>query len=267
MGVALALGNTVKPPEPIGSGDEIENALQWLARMTRSFASDVTDDELHLFFDPQRRRFVTPEIAPATVLELSLPDLVLQFEENGLPSPHAMDVDDKSTSEIEAWLLCEMLHRGFDRDRFSKRLPYKSDHLLTGDERKYAPSAHLDELRGHAESLVAASRIIRALRAASTDGPADIPSDRLMCWPESSTIGFISTSRDGAADLKVGYALASARGGTPAGFFVAFRSPPFRDKESKKALDVSEDRLGAADPSIVETLSSMMVSMRVSVAN
>ena len=268
MGVPLALGNTVKPPELVGAREEIENALQWLARMTWSFASSGVDgQELHLFFEPRRMRFLTPEIATATIIELSLLDLVLQFEEGGVPSPHAMNVDDKSSSEIEAWLLCEMLHRGFERDRFSKRLPYKSDHLLSGDERKYAPGTHLDDLQGHADLLVAASRIIGAVRECTSDEPTDMRSDRLLCWPESVEIGFISHGRDGTADLKVGYTLPDPVSGAPASFFVALRSP-FLHMSDRHLLSAGENGQGiVTDSVIVEKLSSMMASKRLASAH
>ena len=222
-----SLGNTVKPPEPIGSLDEIHNALHWLARMTRSFhAPAAADADVPLIFDPAGLRFLTPEIAPATALTLTLPDLVLQFEENGKLSPHAMEVDEKSSTEIEAWLLCELLHRDFDRERFSKSLPYRQQRLLTGDERKFAPSEHIEELRGLADQMEAAASVLLTLeasyggRAPVSGGPHD-----LLCWPENLEIGFASAGRDGTIDLKVGYRLGGLNGADAPIFFVRPASP------------------------------------------
>ncbi len=265
MSTMPSLGNTLKPPEPIGSRDEIHNALHWLARMARSFhASTSADDSVPLLFDPDRLRFLTPEIAPGTALTLSLPDLVLQFEENGALSPHAMDVDEKSSTEIEAWLLCELLHRGFDRERFSKSLPYPQDRLLTGDERKYASSEHIEELRKLTDALESAASILLSLKDAHGGGlqASEAQQRNLVCWPERLEIGFTSASQDGAVDLDVGYMLGDPNEGDAPVFFVRPVLTPLRPIASSAlpADDLSQAGLH-------ETLDGMVAKMRASVAH
>ena len=97
----------------IKARDETQNLPQWLARMTRSFATphDHLPDTA-LFWNGDHKVLSTPEIAGGTVLQLQLPGLILQFAEDGKPVPHPLEVDGKSSAEIEAWLLVEMLHRG-----------------------------------------------------------------------------------------------------------------------------------------------------------
>jgi hypothetical protein len=143
------------PGKFVRARDEAQNLAQWLARMTLSFEESRKDSmDTSLSWNGATKVISTPEIAANVTLQLQLPDLILQFSENGEPVPHAMEVEGKSSAEIEAWLLVEMFHRGFDRDRFDKDLPYRWLKMMTGDEAKYSPgdvSAELQILTSYLE--------------------------------------------------------------------------------------------------------------------
>lgn len=167
---------------------QLRNAVQWLARVANSYAG-APDGRLQLRFDADARRLSTPELAPETRLTLQLPDLVFQFYERGVATKHPLDVDDKSSTEIEAWLLAELLHRGFDRDRFTKELPYAWDGQMSGDEAKYSPHRLSDSLRTLTRDLVEAAVASQA-RKGDTAGHAstsDVPFRPDRCRVEPAT--------------------------------------------------------------------------------
>ncbi len=99
------------------------NLAQWLARIGNSYvAGDRPDDRVSLSFS--RGSFVTKSFEREFVLELRLPSLEMQFQERGKPVPHILNPEEHSPAETEAWILVELLHRGVERDKFSKSLPY-----------------------------------------------------------------------------------------------------------------------------------------------
>lgn len=210
---------------------EAQNAAQWLARLALSYAGQSgRDEEVRLLWDRATQRIVTPEVAPGTALELSLPTLTLQFLENGKPSPHAIDIDGKSSTEVEAWILVELLHRGFDRDIFSKQLPYRWGHLMSGDVAKYSPQRLAEELRDLTQRFEDAAEILIQMKgvvAVQEDGsksraPSKASSEELICWPDGLDIGFlVPTFATGATDgqIKVGFTLGDDKFIQP-GFFV-----------------------------------------------
>ena len=72
-------------PRELGKARHLaHNGAQWLARIARSYIEPVTD-EAHtcLSWVDDGNALVTQEIAPGLVLELRLPELVLQFKEEG----------------------------------------------------------------------------------------------------------------------------------------------------------------------------------------
>jgi hypothetical protein len=182
--------------------DQAQNVSQWLARMTKSFAvSHGRPPTCELFWISQTQTICTPEIAPGTVLELRLPELWLQFSEGGALVPHRLEVEEKSSAEVEAWLRVEMLHRGFEREKFSTELPYHWSKLMSGDEKKYCPESLERELQLLTGWFQNASTILLKARNrlhASLEGDAnfmvaasdaDTPA-RLKCWPDRFDIGF-----------------------------------------------------------------------------
>lgn len=180
---------------------EAQNAVQWLARLAFSYAAPGGDALLR--WDQGRSAVTTGELASGVTAELCLPALRLQFAEQNRPSAHPIDLDGKSSSEVEAWILVELLHRGFDRDRFATRLPYQWAHLMAGDEPKYmaetrAPAlTELTTLYNQAASVIfeTGQRADHESRSAAGDGDRN-----LICWPESFDIGIALPAAPGGPD-------------------------------------------------------------------
>jgi hypothetical protein len=150
------------------------NLAQWLARIANSYvAGDRPEDRVLLGFS--RGIFVTKPFDREFALELRLPTLEMQFQERGKPAPHILNPEEHSPAEAEAWILIELLHRGIERDKFSKSLPYAIDNLMSGDAEDYTPEACADGLELLNAWLCAAASIL------SPDG-------RVACQPESITL-------------------------------------------------------------------------------
>ena len=116
----------------------------------------------------------SPSIASSR-LNCACRRLEMQFQERGKPVPHLLNPEEHSPAETEAWILVELLHRGIERDKFSKSLPYVIDNLMSGDAEDYAPEACVGGLELLNAWFCAAASIL------SPDG-------RVACRPESLTI-------------------------------------------------------------------------------
>jgi hypothetical protein len=92
--------------------------------------------------------------------------------ERGKSMPHLFNPEERSPAETEAWILIELLHRGIERERFSKSLPYAIDNLMSGDAEDYSPEACAEGLKLLNAWFCAAASVL------SPDG-------RLACRPES----------------------------------------------------------------------------------
>lgn len=122
------------------------NLVQWPARIANSYvAKNSAEDRLALDFH-RDGSMVTRSFDHEIALGLRLPALELQFQECGTRVPHILDPEEHSPAEVEAWILVELLHRGVDRDKFSKSLPYTIPNLLSGDAEDYSPAACGDGL-------------------------------------------------------------------------------------------------------------------------
>lgn len=126
---------------------QTHNAVQWLARMVRSFRSVNAGNDIVLNWDEKRNAFVTEEFAGGLRMELRLPELTLQFLEDDKPIKHELHMEGRSPAQVEAWVLVELLHRGVDRERFSKDLPYDIPNQMAGDSVKYSPEFRERELK------------------------------------------------------------------------------------------------------------------------
>ncbi len=116
------------------------NLVQWLSRIANSYVRDGAPEAVsELEFRAADAAFVTKQFDKGIALEIRLPGLELQFLENGKPMPHVFDPEEHSPAEVEAWLLVELLHRGIDREKFSKELPYAIAGLMSGDAEDYSP--------------------------------------------------------------------------------------------------------------------------------
>lgn len=124
----------------------IHNGVLWLARMANSYLP-AESDQRHLRLNwLTEGALATQTFSNGLSLRLKLPDLHLQFLENGLPVKHVFDMEDHTAAETEAWILVELLHRGVERERFSKTLPFEIATPITGDSEKYAPASVTHEL-------------------------------------------------------------------------------------------------------------------------
>jgi hypothetical protein len=186
---------------------QAHSALQWLARLANSYLpAGPGDSHLELSWRPERGAIGTQEFAGHTSVELRLPQFFLHFRELGKPTLHPVILDDKSPAEVEAWCLIELLHRGIDRDRFSKDLPYDIAGLLKGD----ADHFETYEREGAFESLAAwlrsSSEILsEALGRAGAGGgpPKVVPQD----------FSLIAPVEGGCGAVEIGFCLGdSARG-------------------------------------------------------
>jgi hypothetical protein len=150
------------------------NLAQWLARIANSYvAGGRPEDRVMLNFS--RGIFVTKPFDRGFALELRLPSLELQFHEDGRPVPHILNPEEHSPAETEAWILVELLHRGIEREKFSKALPYAIDNLMSGDAEDYTPEACVGGLELLNAWFCAAASLL------SPDG-------RVTCRPESLTL-------------------------------------------------------------------------------
>jgi hypothetical protein len=162
---------------------QAHNAAQWLVRLARSYMAPQPHAQHTLLrWDSQRQALVTQEFLPQLTVELRIPELALQFKEDGRAVPHVIKLDDRTPAEVEAWVLVELLHRGIDYDRFSKSLPYKVPDLMMGDAVRYVAEPLAAELNELATWFANAASVLAAvekeqLRAATRYTPA------LWCWP------------------------------------------------------------------------------------
>ena len=78
------------------------NAVQWLARMERSFRSGNSGADVALQWNEERKAFVTDEFFDGLRMELKLPELTLQFLEDGKPVKHALHMEGRSPAQVEA---------------------------------------------------------------------------------------------------------------------------------------------------------------------
>jgi hypothetical protein len=121
---------------------ETLNLVQWLARIANSYVtSKMPEERVILEFRSANPAFVTQQFEKQLTLELRLANLEMQFSEYGRAVPHIFDPEEHSPAKVEAWLLVELLHRGIDRSKFSKKLPYPMPNLMTGDAEDHSPEA------------------------------------------------------------------------------------------------------------------------------
>lgn len=148
------------------------NLVQWLARVANSYvAGSLPQDRVALDFHADGA-FVTKTFDHDIALEVRLPGLEMQFQERGKPMPHLLDPEEHSPAEVEAWILVELLHRGLDREKFSKALPYTIKNLMSGDAEDYSPQVCAEGLTQLATWFRAAASVL------SNDG-------RVVCLPQT----------------------------------------------------------------------------------
>lgn len=167
-----------------GARAETLNLLQWLVRIANSYVTGGTPEQrIEIEFRAADSAFITKSFENNLSLEMRLPALEMQFIENGKPSPHIFDPEDRSPAQVEAWILVELLHRGIDRSRFSKKLPYGISDLMMGDAEKHSPEMSRDGLVQLTAWLRNAATVIEATARASGEARA-----RLVCLPQTLSL-------------------------------------------------------------------------------
>ena len=165
--------------------------IQWLAQVANSYATGgLPQDRVALDFRPDGA-FVTKMFDRDIALEMRLPSLEMQFQERGKPMPHILDPEEHSPAEVEAWILVELLHRGLDRDKFSKALPYTIKNLMSGDAEDYSPQACAAGLTQLTAWFRAAASVL------SNDG-------RVVCLPQTLILVAAQGHRTPAAGFSPG---------------------------------------------------------------
>jgi hypothetical protein len=203
---------------------QAHNAAQWLVRLAHSYMTPQPDARHTLLrWDPQRQALVTQEFLPRLTVELRIPALALQFREDGRAVPHVIEIDDRTPAEVEAWVLVELLHRGVDRDRFSKSLPYEMPDLMTGDAVRYVAeplTAELDEL---AAWFANAASVLAAIEQQQPPTPITAA---VWCRPKAFDLAILLPLRpqdaSSAGMLRAGFSPGNGGGDQPR-FYVASR--------------------------------------------
>jgi hypothetical protein len=185
------------------------NIAQWLARIANSYvAARAPDERVLLVFRAADAAFATKTFGDGLSLEMRLPSLEMQFLENGHPAPHILDPEEHSPAEVEAWLLVELLHRGVDRAKFTKQLPYSIPNLMSGDAEDYSPQTCQEGLTGLKAWLENAARILEATARASASGKVAI-----VCRPQTLELSCIMDS--GSKPASFGFSPGDGRSPEP----------------------------------------------------
>lgn len=188
--------------DPLALGEarhQAHNAVQWLARMARSYAEPAPGDaHTATHWDAEHDALVTTEVGPGLTLEFRIPELALQFLESGKRVTHVLPLDERSSAETEAWFLVEMLHRGIDRSKFSKDLPYEIPDMMSGDAEDYSIVDREAALKELADWFANAAVLLEAVRdetAALKPGPSPV-----VCWPHHFDMATLITLGEGDAE-------------------------------------------------------------------
>ncbi|HEX8827004.1 MAG TPA: hypothetical protein VF778_02720 [Xanthobacteraceae bacterium] len=194
------------PWRPLEPGDSEEfsrarnealNIVQWLARIAHSYViGGASEQRTDLDFDAAGAWFTTQSFADGTSLQMRLPDLHLQFLANGEPVPHIFDPDGRSPAEVEAWILVELLHRGIDREKFSKELPYAIAGLMSGDAVDHETQACREGLTQLAAWFGNAATVLEAVARA-----AGAMNARILCLPQTLALTLAPDSGRPRIDL------------------------------------------------------------------
>ena len=224
-------------PRELGEARHLaHNGAQWLARIARSYVEpDTNDAHTSLSWENDGDALVTQEIAPGLVLELRVPELTLQFKEGGERVTYPLEMDDVSPAKVEAWLLVELLHRGVNRDRLAKDLPYKIPGLMTGDAVEYSAAPAKDELEELSHWYANAASVLAQVR--DKHAPPETKPSPIRLWPHHGNmeIVFHREGNENEPAVRVGLVPGDGHYGEPY-FHVTPASPP----ETQELPDIPE---------------------------
>ena len=234
-------GVSVGAVDPRSLGDarhQAHNVIQWLARIARSYI-EPSDDDSHTALEwiDKDDALVTGEIAAGLVLEFRLSEMVLQFKEYGERVSHPLALEDRSPAMVEAWLLVELLHRGVDRAKLSKDLPYKIVGMMTGDAVDHTHEPHEDALKELSNWYANAAFVLDRIRSENESlkpGPSPV-----RCWPHHFDIATLVSLEKGnsenARSIGVGLSPGDGHYGEPY-FYVT----PWPYPDSKELPDLPD---------------------------
>lgn len=209
--------------------EELLNLIQWPARIGNSYVPGDPQARIELEFRPAGAAFFTKSFENGLSLTLRLPSLEMQFLHDGRPTPHVFDPNQRSPAEVEAWLLVELLHRGVDRDKFSRKLPYGMAGLMTGDAEDHMPSLCRDGLEYLTEWLQSAGHVL-----------ATLYKGKIVCSPQ--TLELTCGSQPG-----VGFALNGAGTAEPF-FYTTFAADDASGARQQRASLPASVLLTKSDP-------------------
>lgn len=186
---------------------QAHNAVHWLVRFANSFIEPENgNDHTRLLWNARDGVIQTKPFLDDYSVELRVGPLEMQFREGDKPVPHTLGFEERTPAHVEAWVLVELLHRGIDRSRYTKSLPYTPSDLMTGDSEDFEPEAYKRELEILDQSFRTGAAVIQALsqKLNSTAGG----DAQLLCWPEPFQIGFEIDlpPGSGAKRLRIGIA-------------------------------------------------------------
>ncbi|MGI9418251.1 MAG: hypothetical protein ACR2RA_10490, partial [Geminicoccaceae bacterium] len=199
---------------------QAHNGVHWLARLANSYVEpEPNNRHVDLLWDADRAALRTKPFLENLAVELRVAELELQFCENGEPMPHVLSLEERTPAHVEAWVLVELLHRGVDRDHFSKDLPYQGRDVMLGDSEDHEVDGYQAELATLNAWLRNAAAVCTALRhelgRLTEVEPTAMP---LICWPETFQLGL-------EFPLPQGFGAPSVRAGLSAGD--SLRPEPF----------------------------------------
>lgn len=242
---------------------QAHNAVHWMARLAHSYIEPEPDDRhADLLWNDDHGSIRTKTFQSDIAVELRVADLDMQFCENGQPAPHVLSFEERTPAHVEAWVLVELLHRGVDRDRFSKELPYPGRDLMLGDHEDHEVEAYRDELASLNGWLRNAAAVSAALRHELGIDPAAAP---VTCWPETFQLGIEIPLPQGfgARALRTGLSTGDALRPEPFFFTGTIEQTRKGDFEADSILSVQripEENLSADD--IISYLGKAVASQR-----
>jgi hypothetical protein len=247
---AAATGAAPWRPLAVGDSEELArarneavNLVQWLARIAHSYVTGgAPERRTDLDFDAAGASFATQPFVDGTSLQMRLPDLQLQFLARGKPVPHIFDPDGRSPAEVEAWILVELLHRGIDREKFSKQLPYEIAGLMTGDAVDHETQSCRQGLTQLTAWFGNAATVLEAVARAS-----GVTNARIICLPETLALALAPSS--GGPRIDLGFAPGDRENPEPyfyTGGFASDGPQPARRIAAAAALLTQDDPARAA---------------------
>jgi hypothetical protein len=201
---------------------QIHNGAVWLARMANSYLPPEADQRHLRLTWLAESALASQTFGNGLSLRLKLPELHLQFLEDGVPVKHVFDMEDHTAAETEAWILVELLHRGVERERFSKNLPFEIATPITGDSEKYAPESVAHELSLLTSWLSAGAMIIGELTRNQASSPT-VATATVWMEPEPLRLGGLVASPKGVDAVplqRIGFSLGDQRTAEPYFFIV-----------------------------------------------